>query len=261
MLVEPVVYCDPFGTCACSEHAQEGCSVCPPHPAPLLDTFFPAHVAWTLLRTADSQFNTRSASVQRRKDEFLAGRRAAYSALRKSGFQDQHNGPVDESHLIQVIRQNADRSPGWPAGYVGSISHSHNWVMAVAAKASDYRSLGVDSEAIVGSAQAELLRRDMGQAAEWDLLSSVGLPMPIAFTLLFSAKESFYKSWYPLHTRFLNFDDVVACHIEPEPYPMRGSVHSGLIHLQLNQVDTSKQPVRYCITAHDVFTLTTIDSE
>lgn len=133
--------------------------------------------------------------------------------------------------------------------------------MSVAANASDYLSIGVDVEAIVTSPQAELLKQDIGQPQEWELMSVTGLPMHAAFTLLFSAKESFYKSWYPLHGRFLNFDDVVARRLEPERAPLCGITQSGLIHLHLNRADASPQKVRYHITGNDVFTITTIDPQ
>lgn len=258
--VEPVVHRDQFGACACNEYAREACPICLANPAPVNDAFFPAHVGWAVLNGPGDQPKSRLVSLQRRQDEFLTGRRAAYRALRMAGFHaPKLIAPLTATYWTSVVGQNADRSPSWPSGFVGSISHSRNWVIAVAANASNYLSLGVDVEAIVISSQAELLQRDIGQPAEWSLLTSVGLPMPIAFTLLFSAKESFYKSWYPLHGRFLNFDDVVAGHIEPELVSMGGSRYRGLIHIHLKQADAAPQQVRYHITDNEVFTITTID--
>ena len=192
------------------------------------------------------------------------GRQAAYAALCSVGFVDKQSGESDsavnltESYLTSVVGKNADRSPRWPTGYVGSISHSRNWIVAAAAQACDFASIGIDSEPITTPEQAALLKQDIGHATEWQLLERMDLSLPVAFTLLFSAKEAFYKCWYPLKQRFLDFTDVIARSLQPEQEVSSDRIQTGMIALELANADAKQLIVRYCITAQDIFTLATV---
>lgn len=134
--------------------------------------------------------------VQTRRLEFLTGRLCAAEAL--TG--------VDHPH-IRVGRQ-PDRSPRWPNGTVGSISHSHGLCWAAAALTSDYRALGIDLELIrclTPEVRSVILtNQDLAHVAQlrerdphcpWELI-------------MFSAKESTYKVWQPLTSRWLGYQDA-----------------------------------------------------
>src|SRR2546425_4073273 len=43
----------------------------------------------------------------------------------------------------------ADRSPVWPQGYVGSITHTDDLLGVAVARRTDFRSIGIDAEAII----------------------------------------------------------------------------------------------------------------
>jgi enterobactin synthetase component D len=129
----------------------------------------------------------------RRRAEFLAGRWCAVRALEAAGGA----GPVGRA---------ADGSPVWPRGFVGSITHSHGRVLAVAARATDVAALGIDLEGPVSAeAAAELRPRVLGADEAAVLAAAVGAGAP-AFTLGFSAKEALYKALHPMARRFLDFD-------------------------------------------------------
>ena len=98
--------------------------------------------------------------------------------------------------------------PRWPPGFVGSITHCAGYRAAAVARARDVRSIGVDAEPgeplpdgvlgiVSGPGERERLRRLAAAAPGtcWD-------------RLLFSAKESVYKAWFPLTGRWLGFEDV-----------------------------------------------------
>lgn len=135
-------------------------------------------------------------AVPKRRAEFIAGRYCARRAIR--AIVPGTTGYVDQA---------PDRSPVWPAGVVGSITHTASFASAAAASAAQVRSLGIDSETIMSRALASSLRSTV--AARGDVVASeIDLSEEAAATLLFSAKESVFKCLYPLVRRFFGFEDV-----------------------------------------------------
>ncbi len=135
-------------------------------------------------------------AVEKRRGEFAGGRACARRALRALGVEP---GP---------ILSGARGEPLWPAGVVGAITHCDGYRAAAVAHAADLLTIGIDAEpheplpeGLVGDIArpeelprlAELARSD--PAVHWD-------------RLLFSAKESVYKAWYPLAERWLGFEDA-----------------------------------------------------
>ena len=134
-------------------------------------------------------------AVDRRRAEFAAGRNSARQALAQIGFP------------AAVIPAGPDRAPAWPPGAVGSIAHAEGMAVAVAARAQDFLSLGVDIE-LSGRVQEELwphiLTEAEGKAAR---LRPAPERVPWA-TAIFAIKEAFYKFQYPLSRRWLHFREV-----------------------------------------------------
>jgi 4'-phosphopantetheinyl transferase EntD len=144
---------------------------------------------------ASSQYaSSPGAGAERREREFAAGRRCAAGALFDAGARDL------------TVGASPDRSPRWPAGFVGSIAHSDSFVWAAVARDTDLRSLGIDSEPIFDESamrDAAPIAVDVG---EWRVAGAAD-PAEHA-TLVFSAKESLYKCLYPCTRAFLEFADV-----------------------------------------------------
>lgn len=134
-------------------------------------------------------------AVAARQIEFAAGRQAARDAMRSLG------------RPALPVPVNPDRSPHWPAGLVGSISHCRDACVAVVALADRCQSVGVDVEPDQGipsdlwptiCTPAELQRvSEMPEAvrARW-------------VTRVFCAKEAYYKWVYPRLQCLLDFQDV-----------------------------------------------------
>ena len=142
-----------------------------------------------------------------RRAEFLAGRVAAARALRAAG--------CDPPLPVGI---GADRAPEWPAGYVGSITHSHGFAFAAVASAGDLRSLGVDSELVVEERVAEEIRELVLTAGDLDLYReepAALLDLPTFVTLAVSAKESVYKCLHPLTGGIVDFSDVALSAFDP----------------------------------------------
>jgi len=134
-------------------------------------------------------------AIQKRRREFTAGRTAARCALLALGAKP---GP---------IFVNSDRSPAWPSGFVGSISHCDGFCGAVVGRNRDVAGLGFDAElASPLSKEIAQLVYDGQEAAHFEQLPS--LTKSDWGKLAFSAKEAFYKCYYPHTKTFIDFHDI-----------------------------------------------------
>lgn len=135
-------------------------------------------------------------AVPRRIQEFTAGRECARRAM------------ADLGHPEASIPANADRSPQWPSGIVGSITHSENHCAAVLARTVDgYAAIGIDLE------PAKPLPPDLADficlPAEQSWLDTQRSDeRSILARGIFSAKECAYKAQYPISRQFLEFHEL-----------------------------------------------------
>ncbi len=132
-------------------------------------------------------------AVPRRVAELVAGRTLARRALAELGLPPS------------AILAAPDRSPIWPAGVSGSISHTAHTCAGVvgATRAVGYLGLDVeDTSELPEGTSAEILRpRERARAA-------LAADARAAALLVFSAKEAFYKAQHPLTGVLLEFLDV-----------------------------------------------------
>lgn len=126
-----------------------------------------------------------------RRLEFAAGRHCAREALRALG------------HAAVAVPRGEHRQPLWPPGITGSISHAGSYCGAVVARESTSAGLGFDVEEW-GRMRPALWRR-IATPAEREWLHARGDEGDRWATLLFSAKEAFYKAQYPRSAAFLGF--------------------------------------------------------
>lgn len=137
-----------------------------------------------------------AAAVEVRRREFVTSRRCAREALHRLG------------HQPAAIRAGSQREPCWPDGAVGSMTHCAGYRAAAAARTVDLASVGIDAEPHAplpsGVLEAVTAPGDRSRLAElaWSH------PETCWDRLLFSAKESIYKAWFPLTCRWLGFEDV-----------------------------------------------------
>jgi len=126
----------------------------------------------------------------KRRAEFATGRRLARQALRRLGIE------------AAALLPGEDRGPRWPAGAIGSISHTGTLCAVVVARGGRLASLGLDIE---GADRVDRTLWDsLFTAAEQRFLESLsGDARTASATTLFSAKECFYKWQRPLTGRFL----------------------------------------------------------
>lgn len=103
----------------------------------------------------------------------------------------------------------ADRSPLWPAGFVGSITHSQDIAFAAVARVEQAQSLGLDVERLMPRETALELAPIVASPAEYARLLRAPWDHPLLTTALFSAKETIFKCLYPIIRRPFDFSDVV----------------------------------------------------
>jgi 4'-phosphopantetheinyl transferase EntD len=133
-------------------------------------------------------------AVSSRRQQYAATRHLARDIFGRIGVQPQ---PV-------LNRQ--DRSPIWPVGFHGTITHTEAWCGVAIASETLVAGVGIDAE------RAQALDRDVVQRVitqrEWQRIEASGRdPLQVA-ALWFSAKESVYKCVFPTVQRFIGFSEV-----------------------------------------------------
>jgi 4'-phosphopantetheinyl transferase EntD len=143
----------------------------------------------------------RTATAARRR-EFHTVRSLARRAL--AGLVPE----ADRRYEVHSLLPDAHGAPTWPLGIVGSMTHSHGYRAAVVAKSSVYAAIGLDAESrlMLPPEVYEMVCRPE-ERSMIDALSQQAPSLPWS-CVLFSAKESVYKAWYPLTRAWLDFDDV-----------------------------------------------------
>ncbi|MGW1022958.1 4'-phosphopantetheinyl transferase family protein [Streptomyces sp. NPDC002577] len=134
-------------------------------------------------------------AVAKRRNEFRTVRVCARLAMADLGLPP-----------VPVLR-GPRGEPQWPAGVVGSMTHCDGYRAAAVARTEDIRALGIDAEPhgplpdgvldviALPSERARLARDLRDSGIHWD-------------RLLFSAKESVFKAWYPVTGVDLDFSDA-----------------------------------------------------
>ena len=135
-------------------------------------------------------------AVDRRRREFATGRACARAALASLG--------IPACPILPGTRG----APQWPAGIVGSITHCDGYRAAAVARSADLLTVGIDAEPNAELPDGVLRTIASEREAHWIRALSGELPNAHWDRLLFSAKESVYKAWYPVTGSWLGFDEA-----------------------------------------------------
>ena len=138
---------------------------------------------------------TIAGAIEKRRREFAAGRILARRGLAALG------------HPPVAIVNGEDRAPQWPAGIVGSITHTKGYCAVAVARSSEMRSVAVDAERddALSDGALEMI---CGEAERAWLATQPEADRGWLSKLVFSAKECVYKLQHPLTKLFLDFDAV-----------------------------------------------------
>jgi len=127
-----------------------------------------------------------------RRHEFFTGRDCARRALARIGAG------------TSAISRRSAGDPEWPAGVTGSIAHGGRWCIAVAASKAEVKSVGVDVEVArrIDARTASFIEPPLTRSRGGSEFGS------LRTTIVFGAKEAFYKSVRPLIPFSFDFEDV-----------------------------------------------------
>jgi 4'-phosphopantetheinyl transferase EntD len=158
-----------------------------------------------------------SRAVDKRRREFRTVRHCARQALRELGLS-----PV-------AVLSGEHREPLWPPGVVGSMTHCSGYRAAALACSRDMLTIGIDAEphqplppdvlGVIALAEEKVRISELtaaNGALHWD-------------RILFCAKETVYKAWFPLMQCWLGFHDA-SLTIAPNPLnPAEGAFSAHLL--------------------------------
>lgn len=149
-------------------------------------------------------------AVERRKREFTTGRTCARRALHELGLP------------ATSILRGPKREPLWPSGVVGSITHCPGYCAVALARQPEVLTVGIDAEIHDELPPGVLDHVAIEPERAW--LAAVATERTRWDRLLFSAKESVYKAWFPLTGRWLGFNDALVTFD-----PTAGTFHARLL--------------------------------
>lgn len=150
-------------------------------------------------------------AVEKRRREYTTARACARTAFARLG--------LPEAPVVGGERG----EPQWPTGIVGSITHCEGYRACAIARSREIVAIGIDAEphapigedllgAIAHDEELRWLRnfQHIDPVIHWD-------------RLLFSAKESVYKAWFPLAKQWLGFEDAIVT-FEPAEHTFRAQL-------------------------------------
>ncbi|MFE2519054.1 4'-phosphopantetheinyl transferase family protein [Streptomyces mirabilis] len=162
------------------------------------------------------EFAVVAQAVRTRRREFAAVRACARRAMAKLGVPPQPLLPGERG------------APVWPAGLAGSMTHCDGYCAAALVRATDLVSLGIDAEPHGPLPNGVLDVVSLPRERERLVLLAAQQPAVHWDRLLFSAKESVYKAWFPLTGKWLGFEEAdIEVHADP------GAVHCGHFRAEL----------------------------
>ena len=135
-------------------------------------------------------------AVDRRKADFGDSRWCAHQALKN--FMDAH----------PPILRGPRGMPLFPQGISGSLTHTDGFRAALLAPSDRWASVGIDVE--VARPLPEGVFNTIANLGEQRRIHKAlrSEDLQLLDTVLFSAKEATYKTWFPLTHRFLDFDQA-----------------------------------------------------
>lgn len=133
-------------------------------------------------------------AIPKRQAEYLAGRLSAKICLENQGLS------------YSTIQVGVNREPLWPAKTSGAISHTNGVAASIVGPQLAELTFGIDVETIVKIEDIDAIKNLVVNNQEYALCMSSELSVPEILTLIFSAKESFFKAAFPYVKAFFDFD-------------------------------------------------------
>lgn len=132
-------------------------------------------------------------AVGKRRREFAGARGCAHRALTGLGVP------------YAALLPGPGGAPRWPAGVVGSLTHSGDYRAAAVARRERFLALGIDAEPNTALPVGLLETIALPPELDWAAAGPAGPGLARPDRLLFSIKEAVYKTWFPLTGHRLGF--------------------------------------------------------
>ena len=142
-------------------------------------------------------------AVDKRRREFTTARACARAALTRLG--------IAPAPILPGLRG----APQWPDGVVGSMTHCAGYRACAVARDRDLLTIGLDAEPHGQLPEGVLGAVSLAEERERLAALAAAAPGTHWDRMLFSAKESVYKAWFPLTQRWLGFAEA-SVSIDPD---------------------------------------------
>jgi len=143
-------------------------------------------------------------AVRKRRAGYFFGRLCAQAAL----------APLGLAHA--QVGSGAMGAPLWPAGVVGSITHTSRRAAAIVLRATACHGAGIDIENVADAQSLQAMQGTVISPGEAACLRTCAHDTGILMTLVFSAKESFFKAVSGAANRYFDFDALAVERIDLE---------------------------------------------
>ena len=133
----------------------------------------------------------------KRRAEFSLGRYCARRALSKF-----------ELESFPILRNTESREPHWPKSVRGSITHSEGFAAVAVGMTKDVSGIGIDLESLSRVVDFNI-RRHVCVEKEREFMESLTAEQANRYLrIIFSAKESIFKCFFPISQTYLYFQDA-----------------------------------------------------
>ena len=168
-------------------------------PFPEFISFFCEHLSSSpdFLLHPEEEVISASFGSSKRRAEFSLGRYCARRALSKF-----------ELESVPILRNTESREPYWPKSVRGSITHSEGFAAAAVGMTNDVSGIGIDLESLSRVVDINI-RRHVCVEKEREFMESLTAEQANRYLrIIFSAKESIFKCFFPISQTYLSFQDA-----------------------------------------------------
>ena len=168
-------------------------------PFPEFISFFCEHLssAHDFLLHPEEEKISASFGSSKRRAEFSLGRYCARRALSKFELQS-----------LPILRNIESREPYWPKSVRGSITHSEGFAAVAVGLTKDVSGIGIDLESLSRVVDFNIMRHVCVENERKFLDSLSPEHATRNLRIIFSAKESIFKCFFPISQTYLYFQDA-----------------------------------------------------
>jgi len=133
----------------------------------------------------------------KRRTEFSFGRYCARRAMSKFKLES-----------VPILRNTESREPCWPESVRGSITHSEGFAAAAVGLVKDVSGIGIDLESLSRLIDFNIRKHVCVEKERLFLESLTTEKANLYLRIIFSAKESIFKCFFPISQTHLFFQDA-----------------------------------------------------